>query len=65
MRWIHLTSAVPPAGEEAGIKSVEVEIEGPYAYGYLAAEKGTHRLVRAGRQGQRAARLGWGQRLPG
>jgi len=41
---VHLTEI--SEGEEAGVKSVSLEILGRYAYGYMRSEKGTHRLVR-------------------
>jgi peptide chain release factor 2 len=41
---VHVLDLLP--AEEAGIKSVSVELRGDYAYGYLKAEKGVHRLVR-------------------
>jgi len=33
-------------GEEAGVRSISLHVTGPYAYGYLSAERGVHRLVR-------------------
>jgi peptide chain release factor 2 len=42
--------------EEAGIKSATLEIRGPFAYGYLQAEKGVHRLVRISPFDQQARR---------
>ncbi len=34
------------SGDEAGVKSVEFQVSGPFAYGYMKAERGVHRLVR-------------------
>ena len=41
---VNLTDVQP--GQEAGIKSAELQVRGPYAYGKLKAEIGVHRLVR-------------------
>ena len=51
MRWgednnYKVTVANLQEGDEAGIKSVTLEIEGSYSYGYLKGENGVHRLVR-------------------
>jgi peptide chain release factor 2 len=41
---VEILDSIP--GDEAGIKSVSLKISGEFAYGYLKAEKGIHRLVR-------------------
>jgi len=51
MRWAEnkkykLTILDYQPGEEAGLKSATFQVEGDYAFGYLRAEKGVHRLVR-------------------
>ena len=51
MRWgeennYKVTVANLQDGDEAGIKQVTMEIEGPFAYGYLKGVNGVHRLVR-------------------
>ena len=51
MRWAEkegykITETNVQEGDEAGVKSVTLQIEGDYAFGYLKSENGVHRLVR-------------------
>ena len=51
MRWAEtngykLSVSNLQEGDESGIKTVTMNVEGPYAYGYLKGENGVHRLVR-------------------
>jgi len=51
LRWaeksgMSATTIERSAGEEAGLKSVMIEVTGPFAYGKLRSENGVHRLVR-------------------
>lgn len=41
-----VTTALFAAGDEVGVKSVTIQVEGDFAYGYLKGENGVHRLVR-------------------
>tara|TARA_A100001037_G_scaffold42705_1_gene33686 strand:+ start:135 stop:1103 length:969 start_codon:yes stop_codon:yes gene_type:complete len=45
-RGFHAEVLDQTPGDEAGIKSATVKIDGKYAYGYLRSERGVHRLVR-------------------
>jgi len=45
MRW-DVSEVNKTHGEEAGLKDVTLYVKGPMAYGYLSAERGTHRLAR-------------------
>jgi len=45
MGWSYQVLDLQP-GEEAGLKDATIQVDGAYAYGYLKAERGIHRLVR-------------------
>lgn len=45
-RGFHAEVLDQTPGDEAGIKSATIKIDGKYAYGYLRSERGVHRLVR-------------------
>ena len=45
MGWSYQVLDLQP-GEEAGVKDATIQVDGGYAYGYLKAERGVHRLVR-------------------